>query len=376
MTMEPWRSALHGPSGPNPMTLRPFLRPALLAACLLLPALLGGCALIPRMDRHGYIALQEGRPMAGAWLGSWPTEGNPVIKKFEAETGVRLDLVDVYLDWSTPYANVSHSVKHIAGKGALPILTWEAQTITTKDILSGERELRLRDGRRPTVDEYIDEFAAGACRSAALTHQPVLIRMFHEMNGNWFAWSVGYERDGKPVNSDESYIAAWRKVHDVFQQRCGDDVLFIWAVNHFNVGQGTSFMGTYPGDEYVDLVGIDGYNWGTKAAWGWQDFYAIFQDGLCTLERETTKPILIAEVGSSEAGGDKPRWIRDLMANIEARERLAGFVWLNHQKYEVQIDGTMDWHVKSSPEALTAFSEGAKQMLDASASPEEVPPCR
>ena len=314
--------------------------------------------------------------MAGAWLGSWPTEGNPVIKDFESQTGVRLDLVDVYLDWFTPYANVSHSVKHIASRGALPILTWEAQTITTQDILAGTRELPMRDGRRISIDKYVDEFAKGACRSAALTHQPVFIRMLHEMNGNWFAWSIGYERDGQRPNSDGSYKAAWIKLHDAFQDRCGDDVRFIWAVNHFSIGEGTSFMGTYPGDDYVDLVGIDGYNWGSRAPWGWQDFDTLFQPGLCTLEQQTSKPILIAEVGSSEAGGDKARWIRDLMANIEARERLRGFVWVDHQKYEVQIDGTMDWHVKSSPTALEAFTEGAKKMLDTDGGPAEVQPCR
>jgi endoglucanase len=359
------------------MTFHPNLRPALLAACLLLPAALSGCFLIPRMDRHGFIALEEGRPMAGAWLGSWPTNGNPVIRDFEKDTGVRLDLVDVYLDWSTPYANVSHSVKHIAAHGALPILTWEAQTITTQDILAGTRELPMRDGRRLSIDEYVDEFAKGVCRSAAITHQPVLIRMLHEMNGDWFAWSIGYQKDGHRVNSDDSYKRAWIKLHDAFTDRCGDDVRFVWAVNHFNVGEGTSFMGTYPGDDYVDLVGIDGYNWGTKASWGWQDFYAIFQDGLCTLERDTTKPILIAEVGSSEAGGDKPRWISDLLANIEARERLRGFVWLNTEKYEVQIDGTMDWDVQSSPASLKAFSDGARKLVDPKdQAVAEVPPCR
>ena len=362
------------------MTVRPpprSWRPALLAACLVLPALLSGCFLIPRMDRHGFIALEEGRPMAGAWLGSWPTEGNPVIKQFEKQTGVRLDLVDVYLDWFTPYANVSHSVKHIASRGALPILTWEAQTVTTQEILDGTRMLPMRDGRKVSIDDYIEEFAKGACRSAALTHQPVLIRMLHEMNGNWFAWGIGYERDGKLVNSEASYKAAWIKLHDAFTDRCGDDIRFIWAVNHISIGEGTSIMGGYPGDEYVDLVGIDGYNWGTKASWGWQDFYAIFQSGLCTLERETTKPILIAEVGSSEAGGDKARWIQDLTANIQARERLRGFVWLNDHKYEVQIDGNMDWPIQSSATALKAYAEGTSQMLDpGDEGPPEVPPCR
>jgi endoglucanase len=328
------------------------------------------------MDRHGLIALEDGRPMVGAWLGSWPTDGNPVISGFEKETHVRLDLVDVYLDWSTPVANVTHTIQHIARHGALPILTWEAQTITTPDILAGDRMLRLRDGRTLALDAYVKEFAAGVCRSAQLTHQPVLIRMLHEMNGDWFAWGIGYEANGKHPNTEASYKAAWVKLHDAFTDRCGDSVRFVWAVNHFSKGDGTSFMGTYPGDAYVDLVGIDGYNWGSKASWGWQDFYAIFQRGLCTLERETTKPIIIAEVGSSEAGGDKARWISDLMANIEARQRLRGFVWLNQAKYEVQIDGNMDWPIDSTGHSLDAFKSGTHQLLDPKTQPPEVQPCR
>lgn len=358
------------------MPLRARPRPACLAVVLTLPLLLSGCFLIPRLDRHGVQALEDGRPMAGAWLGSWPSDANPVIGDFEEQTDIRLDMVDVYLDWFTPVANVTHTLRNIGKTGALPILTWEAQTITTKEILDGERKLPLRDGRSITIDAYIAEFAAGVCRAAVLNHQPVLVRMLHEMNGDWFAWGIAYERGGTFPNSDDSYKRAWVKLHDAFTDRCGDNVRFIWAINHASVGRGTSFMGAYPGDDYVDFVGIDGYNWGTRASWGWQGFGTLFYPGLCTLERETDKPILIAEVGSSESGGDKAAWIKDLIANVQSRERVQGFVWLNHEKYEVQVDGQMDWNVDSSPGSLAAFSEGVGDLLrNGKDTSREAPPC-
>jgi len=364
------------PRGPRARPRR--LLPIIAAALVLASTLLSGCALIPRMDRHGFIDLQKGRPLAGAWLGAWPGPGTPLIDRFESQTGVRLDLVDIYLDWSTPVANLTTAIRDVAGHGALPILTWEAQTITTQDIIAGTRQLALRDGRHLPIDAYVAEFAGGVCRQARLTHQPVFIRMLHEMNGNWFAWGIGYEANGRTPNTPESYKEAWIKLHDAFTSRCGDDVRFVWAINHFSKGPGTSFMNTYPGDAYVDFVGIDGYNWGSKATWGWQDFDTIFQDGLCTLQAQTTKPILIAEVGSSEAGGDKAQWIHDLLANVAARDRVRGFVWLNHQKYEVQIDGTMDWPVTSSPTSLQAFADGARELLHDPAQlsvDAKVPPC-
>jgi beta-mannanase len=343
----------------------PSLRPAVLALALCAPLLLAGCSsILPRIDRHGSLALDSGRPMAGAWLGEWPTADNRAIERFERDAGIRLDLVDVYLDWFTPVANVTHTLETIGEHGALPILTWEAQTITTRDILDGDRVLPLRDGRRLAIDDYVAEFAAGVCDAAILNHQPILLRIMHEMNGDWFAWGIAYQAgDGSRPNTEDTYKRAWAKLHEAFSGRCGDNVRFVWAINHASVGPGTSFMGTYPGDDYVDLVGIDGYNWGTRAPWGWQDFDALFQPGLCTLERETSKPILIAEVGSSEAGGDKAAWIQDMLRNVAERERVQGFVWLNHEKHEVQVGGTMDWNVDSSPEALDAFSDGVGDLL-------------
>src|SRR5437016_11581455 len=44
-----------------------------------------------------------------------------------------LDLVDVYLDWYTPFANVTHTLTHIAGRGSIAIMTWEPMGLTTQD---------------------------------------------------------------------------------------------------------------------------------------------------------------------------------------------------------------------------------------------------
>jgi beta-mannanase len=209
------------------------------------------------------------------------------------------------------------------------------------------------------------EFATGTCRAARSTDQPVLLRIFHEMNGAWFAWGLSYQdASGGHPNSDDSYKAAWTKVHDAFTERCGNSVRFVWAINHYSVGPGASFMGPYPGDDQVDLVAIDGYNWGANAAWGWQSFNTIFGEAYCALASGTTKPILIAEIASTEKGGDKAAWIADMYAGIAARERVRGFVWFHDAKFEAEIHGAMDWPVDSSTAALQAYSRGAKGLQE------------
>ncbi len=331
---------------------------------LFLATILPGCALIAEPDHHGSEALQENHVMVGVWLGSWPTDTNPAIQGFEDKAGVPPDLVDVYLDWQTPFANVSHTLGHIASKGAVAILTWEPQGITTPAILAGTQRLTLRDGRTLPIDDYIAEFAEGTCQSASTAGQPILVRVLHEMNGFWFAWGISWQdAHGARPNTLDNYKHAWIKIHDAFTSRCGDSVRFIWAVNHFGVGPDTGFTQAYPGDAYVDFVGIDGYNWGTNAKWGWQDFDTLFKPGYCALAGLTNKPILIDEISSSERGGDKAQWIRTMYSKIDQYDRIRGFVWFDDEKYEVEIHGSMDWNLDSTPASLSAFSDGAHAIV-------------
>lgn len=309
---------------------------------------------------RGVAALDAGHPVVGAWLGGWPSAQNGAIEEFEEDTGQRLDIVDVYLDWFTPVANVTSTLHHIFDAGATPSLTWEAQTLTTPQILNGSRGLPLRDGRTVTVDDYLAEFATGACEVAEQEDGVFVLRILHEMNGGWFAWGVSYTTgSGERPNTPESYKQAWIKIHDAFDERCGDHVRFVWAVNHASVGPGTDFTNTFPGSAYVDYVAIDGYNWGSDAWWGWQDFDTLFRPAYCAVTALTDKPLYVAETASSEHGGDKAAWIETFFDKRASYPRLSGLVWLNDHKYESETDGMMDWRVQSSEAALDAFRDGA-----------------
>jgi hypothetical protein len=355
----------------------PRLAPAGLVSLLVLPVL-AGCLQLGFPDRHGEQVLEQATLQAGggsgggagrdillgAWLGSWPADNNPVIARFKDTTGVSLDLVDVYLDWQTPVANVTHTLHHIASKGAVPMLTWMPHGYTAPDILAGTRTIPLRDGRRVTVDAYIDEFAAGVCARATADRTPVLLRMLHEMNGGWFTWGQSWQApDGSHPNTPAAYHDAWKKLHDAFTSRCGDKVRFVWALNHFSKGDGVTFTSDYPGDDLVDYVGIDGYNWGSKASWGWQSFDTLFKEPYCAATAASSKPVLLAEVASAEEGGDKAAWVGDLFAKLDRYPRIVGFVWFDSTKYEVEIHGTMDWAIDSSPAAVAAYEAGTQRLL-------------
>ena len=81
---------------------------------------------------------------------------------------------------------------------------------------------------------------------------PVIFRPFHEFDGGWFWW-------GKPHCTREEFISLWR--FTVSYLRDSLDVHnFIYAFspdNKFKTEE--DFLERYPGDEWVDMVGMDNY---------------------------------------------------------------------------------------------------------------------
>lgn len=88
----------------------------------------------------------------------------------------------------------------------------------------------------------LDDIAAGLqqLRDAGVV---VLWRPFHEMNGGWFWWGAK-----KP----DVFMQLWRQMFDYFTvQKKLNNLLWVYAAN--TGGRTTAF---YPGDGYVDLVGV------------------------------------------------------------------------------------------------------------------------
>lgn len=81
---------------------------------------------------------------------------------------------------------------------------------------------------------------------------PMIFRPFHEFDGNWFWW-------GKPQTAREDFIAVWQFTVSYLKNTLGVHN-FIYAFspdNRFNSEE--EYLERYPGDNYVDLLGMDDY---------------------------------------------------------------------------------------------------------------------
>lgn len=74
---------------------------------------------------------------------------------------------------------------------------------------------------------------------------PVVFRPFHEMTGGWFWW-------GKQIGA-ENYRKLFRLTVDYIRSKDIDNVLYSWSPDKF------ADFSYYPGDDYVDVIGLDIY---------------------------------------------------------------------------------------------------------------------
>ena len=228
---------------------------------------------------------------------------------------------------------------------------------------------QLRHIVNGVFDDYIDSWATGL---AAFGH-PVFLSFAHEMNGDWFPWGVGVNG-----NTAEDFVAAWRHVHLRFTAAGVTNVRWVWTPN-YDYGGPVNFAEIFPGNSYLDWVGVNGYNWGTSMYWAacqcrsdWLSFDTLFADSYDALTALSTKPIMITETASAEDGGDKAAWITNAFLNrLPTRFPRIGAVGWFHATDERTADGDfvldgktaaywVDWRINSSPQSLEAFVRVAK----------------
>jgi Glycosyl hydrolase family 26 len=203
------------------------------------------------------------------------------------------------------------------------------------------------------------DFQRWATTLKTLPYQ-VILRPMHEMNGSWYPWAASVNG-----NTADQYVAAWQHIHNLFNSAGVTNVKWMWAPNTPYAGS-TPITRLFPGARYVDILGIDGYNWGNN--WvdrAWVDPAALFSEGIRELQSlNTGLPIMISEMGSAEDGVDptrKAEWITRFFDYAEHVPGLTGFIWFDMNKER-------DWRIDSSSAALTAFDNGIASLPSSAAS--------
>lgn len=265
-----------------------------------------------------------------------------------AMVGKRPDTAGFFLGWDQEFR--PDAVVDAWRNNALPLLTWESHPngpVTTRTTVDSDYALgKIIAG---DYDAYIDRFAAGVKKLGL----PLAIRLDHEMNGNWYAWS-----EDQKYNAKGQYVQMWRHVVDRFRADGADKyVIWLWAPTRVDDIGHKTLAPYYPGDAYVDWVGVDGYfrNKSPDAT-----FTGTFGKTLTLLRGLTSKKIFLAELGATESGGHKQAWIESLFQSLPLNKDIIGFSWFNIAVTSGTGSSqlTNDWRIDSSGPSLLAFKAG------------------
>lgn len=249
-------------------------------------------------------------PLIGTYL---PLSDQSTLRAMERWQGRPLDVHHVYTTWdegSTSIAELFERVlPRIWAAGRIPLVSWEPYTPTPAET-PDDIVTRINNG---DFDRYLEQWTGALHRSLGGGDRPrrIYLRIAHEMNGDWYPWGVG-----NPAVSADDYISMWIRIHDVLSATGipPSRLQTVWSVNHRDVRAEMERM--YPGDEYVDWVAVDGFNWGNAANWSsWTDPERVFGEMIQRVRALSPKPLGVTEFGSTSVtshGPDpdsKARWL-------------------------------------------------------------------
>lgn len=216
--------------------------------------------------------------------------------------------------------------------GATPMITWAPRNGSGG---TDQPDYALDNISGGMYDSYIREYA----RDVKRWGKPVILRIGHEMNVDFFPWSCP-KNDFKP----EKFVQAFRHIRTIFREENASNAYFMWSPNYASppaiVGTPCSDLAQlYPGDEYVDYIGVSAYNWGsdTSKGPGWRDLSNALEGFLNQMATEhPDKPVIIAEFGTvmdDEPVSSAVEWIRRAFHFLATRGTVAAFVYFDDFAY-------------------------------------------
>jgi mannan endo-1,4-beta-mannosidase len=203
--------------------------------------------------------------------------------------------------------------------------------------------------------EFASDLEVGWLSSVGLgTKVPIVFRPFHEHTGSWFWWG------GRNVTA-EDYVALWRFTVEYLRDEKGlDHLLYAYSPDKFMSVQ--EYLEYYPGDEYVDVLGVDDYSVGGIDSTSIAENITRWR--LATVSRlaaEKGKVWALTETGS-ESIPDPNWWTQRLLPvlDTDSTKGLAWvLVWRNHREehHYAPYDGhpSADDFVKFREHPMTLF---------------------
>lgn len=152
-------------------------------------------------------------------------------------------------------------IKDTYKRGGINTISWHLDNPVNKktswDTTSTVKHIIPGGSMHDTYKKELDALAnfLNNCKSGS-TKIPIIFRPFHEHNGNWFWW-------GKGNCTEQEYIQLWRFTIDYLKnEKELHHLIYAFSPDRSRIdlqNARASYLYGYPGDEYVDIIGLDNY---------------------------------------------------------------------------------------------------------------------
>lgn len=293
-------------------------------------------------------------------LGAWSKEGNTAnyceIPKyfeglFQQGSQKKLGVVHFFQSFAfdggtkeNQYPSVER-INKVIDNGYIPMITLEDHFVNSSPHVKQPNLYSIIEG-------HFNPFFMAWAQSIKQVKGVVLLRILHEFNGDWYPWCIA-NNDHDPELLKKAYC----HIHAIFKANNVTNVKFIWCPNSMSAPQEkwNYIMDAYPGDQFVDYVGLDIYNGAGKDTPVWRSFRKEGIENYFVLTQLLpNKPLLICETASRErkphetgSRQGKDDWIRqmsDALSTDMSKVRL--IAWFNEKE---------TFRVNSSEQAKNAF---------------------
>lgn len=303
---------------------------------------------LQRLQQKGYMFGHQDDPMYGL---TWAYDKDSsdvknVCGDYPAVMGFELGGVEMgdakSLD-SVPFTRITEEVIAHHERGGIVTLSWHPRNpVTTVDGggLAGQQfpagtawdttDSTVVKSILPGGSQYakfqtwlqrLSDFLA-TLKTADGRKVPVIFRPWHENTGSWFWW-------GEKLCTAEEYKALWNMVQDKLNEDGFTNLLWAYSPGMAADLTQEKYLERYPGDERVSMVGIDGYQWGTK-----EDFVAQLEQNLqmlCQFAKERGKVVALTECGLKNL--TDPTWWTSTLQPVADKHPISYLlVWRNYKE--------------------------------------------
>ncbi len=222
-------------------------------------------------------------------------------------------------------------INKVIQEGYVPMITLENHFVSANPGIKQPNLYSITEG-------HFDSFFADWAKQIKEVNGIVLLRILHEFNGDWYPWCI-VKNDKNP----KLLVKAFQHIHDIFKAQKVTNVKFIWCPNSMSFPQEkwNFIMDAYPGNEYVDFVGLDIYNGAGNGLPVWRSFRKEgIENYFILTQRLASKPLFICETASrerkeseSKSAQDKAEWIKQMsMALTSDMSKIKLLTWFDEKE--------------------------------------------